>query len=137
MKKKFLLAALITVVFLTSCETKPDLYIMTNTVIKKDDVNTGSKVKTLYSDSYLEISLSISNDDENKYIAAETIKKAKIDNTGEFTRTQIYIVNESGEDVLFNTSTEFLNYMADRGYHMENKEEGKYSTKYTFKKDAP
>lgn len=137
MKRTILVVTLITVMFLNSCETKPDLYIMTNTVIKKDDVNTGSKVKKIYSNSYLEISLSISNDDENKYIAVETTKKAKIDNAGVFTRTQIYIVNESGESVLFNTSTEFLNYMSERGYNLEIKEEGKYSTKYTFKKNAP
>lgn len=44
------------------------------------------------------------------------------------------IVDSLKNDLKFNGTTEFLNYMAKRGYEPANQKENKYGADYTFKR---
>lgn len=85
--------------------------------------------KLKINDEYFEISFAKQFE---HYIAVKDLENSILGN--DITLVSISIVDEAGQLVKFNNSTEFLNHMSDRGYEMVSETKGKSQTNYTFKR---
>lgn len=112
-------------------EKKSNLFAKKLTVVgtgeEKKRTEDVSKIKS----DYFEISLSLLSDSD-MYIATRDLEKpSSMEN---FRMVVLTITNKEGEDIKFKGTTEFLNFMSEKGYEMVDQEKSKYSTSYTFKK---
>lgn len=116
-----------------SCKTNntPPIYIKT-TKIKGTEgkEHRMDSISTLTSE-YFKIKLE-SMQSGKFYIAEESIKQVIINKDIDF--EFLNIVDEKGKKLEFKNSTEFLNFMAERGYEMKEQIEKKFSFNYTFKR---
>ena len=116
----------------------PILYIQTVTVIGTGDKQKTTKEITTINSDYFEVSLSsYGNVNPNKagdsgFRAGKEIENPKID--AEFRYVFFDITDKDGTILDFKTSTDFLNFMSERGYEMIDQIKSKYHTDYTFKK---
>lgn len=89
-------------------------------------------------DDYFEISLYLRNDD--KYSARQDVAGTQsIEDDREVFLVLVDPASEPDGDgrldpVIFETPTDFLNFMSDRGYEMIEENRKQSSTEYTFKK---
>ncbi len=132
MKAK-LLITLIAIGLLTSCNPKPELRVNLKKSTMIND-NPNHKDSIYVEDSeYFEIGLySYSNTKGITYSAKKDIEKPTT--SEDFKMVTLSIVDASNKIVVYNNSTEFLNYMAERGYEMTDQEKLEFRTDYTFKK---
>ncbi len=121
MKNTLFTVLIILMAIACSCgiDNKP-IYIAT---YKSIDSVVVSEVK----DDYFEISLHSMQSGTN-YKASKEYK----DSEGDW--VFIDIVDMEGERIRFTNSTEFLNFISERGYEMVDQSKEKYITHYTFKK---
>ena len=118
--KKILLIVLL-VFCSVSCQKSPELekiYIKTINYSK----SVGEKEITELEDVYFKIELQRVADEEY-YMASRTLQG----------KMNIYIVDSLGETIHFNSDTELMNFMFDRGYTLEDQKELRYGWDLTFK----
>ena len=99
----------------------PKLYlkfIQYNYDNKKKKYSSKDSVMSVFNKDYLNVKLSL-------YLKGSF--KAEVDDL-------TIISDEKGEDVWFEGSTQFLNFMSDKGYDMVDQTKNKYSIDYTFRK---
>jgi hypothetical protein len=90
----------------------------------------------VYESAYLETTLSMYSgaaDGSTSYRAGRKLEdnfKSKTD----YKFVWDNVTNEDGSDLKFKSSTDFLNYMADRGYDLVSKKDNQYSSDYIFKR---
>lgn len=107
----------------------PALLVKKFTTVK--DVNTDTTYQVL--DAYFEIALSsVTKDEGRHYIAVRDIERPRV---GKPYRSVSIALIDSAEQILkFKDSTDFLNFMAARGYDMVSDKPNKFGSEYTFKK---
>ena len=66
------------------------------------------------------------------YQTKKIIEKGTLDDNNIFRQKQLYISDKKHTMVLFKTSTDFLNYMDERGYTMKDQIKYEYRIEYTF-----
>ena len=132
MKAK-LLITLIAIGLFTSCNPKSELRVNLKTsTLVNDNPNHKDSIYVVNSE-YFEIGLYSYTDLQNvTYSAKKEIEQSNISEV--FKMVTLSVVDASNKDVVYNNSTEFLNYMSERGYEMTDQEKFKYRTDYTFKK---
>jgi hypothetical protein len=98
----------------------------TTTLLQESKLDTISKVTS----DYLEVDLTEMNNKKYKG------KKLLQNNYSKDNYKAIFfeIVDEKGNLLWFNNSSEFLNYISERGYEMVDKKETQYHISYTFKR---
>lgn len=130
--KLMTLVILMAITFVTlnsSCskkETLPGLFINTRTVIgeeKKDSI-------TVINSDYFDVSL-YSYDNGTFQAKKEILKPESVK---DFKMIFFVITEEDGNEIRFNTTTDFLNYMSARGYEMADQTKHEFRIDYTFKK---
>jgi hypothetical protein len=150
---KIKLLVIVSLVFLFSCqsntqESKADnseqkekienqkklnkqLFISTRTVTGTDENRKDKSVISTIESDYFEVTLSKLSE-EPKFIATKKlIKPSSMEN---FKYVYFNITDEEGENFKFDTSTDFLNFMSERGYNLADQVKNKYGGDYTFKK---
>lgn len=100
-----------------------------NKITTIDTVNTDNFIDL--TDEYFEVKLGSVTMDSGKYYIAKRENRISSD---PFRMEQIVIVDDKQETYHFKDATEFLNYMAARGYEMASERKNKYGGEYTFKK---
>jgi len=129
-----LLSLIMMSIIMTSCNQqkneKPRLYIKTVTVIGIDENQIETDTITIIDYDYFEIGLYLRTD-EGFMTNKDVIKATSIEN---YKAVEFRIVQEDGSNIMFKSSTEFLNFMSKRGYDMIDQLKSKYHTDYTFKK---
>jgi hypothetical protein len=111
--------------------TIPPLYINTLTYIGDNDPLDSI---TVVNGAYFEVGLysSTKKDGSKTWTAQKDLEKSSL---GEpYRSVSFHIGDAHGKVVVFNSTTEFLNYMDERGYTMATQSIEKYHTDYTFKK---
>lgn len=110
----------------------PKLYVQTVTIVGVDENEKTSKKSTVIDSDYFEIGLFSLVDKSKGFHAKIDIEKPEsIDN---FRMVFAQIVDERDSAIYFRGSTEFLNFISERGYKMIDQVKKKYSTDYTFQK---
>lgn len=133
--KKHLISIMLILSLLIACTNEkkaPKLFLQTVTIegTKKNEKTT-KKTEVIDSD-YFEIGLFLLVDKSKGFHAKIEIEKPEsIDN---FRKVFAQIADERDSAIYFKGSTEFLNYMSERGYLMVDQVKKKYSTDYTFQK---
>lgn len=110
----------------------PKLFISTRTRIAIKGIETDSSIVSIINSDYFEVRLS-SLADEAKFIARNNTINAYEDG-GNFKFVDFTIANKTGKSYKFETNTDFLNFMSERGYDLVDQIKNKYSVDYTFKK---
>lgn len=87
---------------------------------------------SILSEIYFEIEFHQLEDESLGYIAQKDIEKS--DPGDVFRWINMVICTEDGDNKYFKTSTDFLNYMFECGYDMQDQTKHQYYTDYTFKK---
>lgn len=155
MYMKYIIVLIITVNTFLACNSKqseiqnsdsgkiqakaiPVLYIQTITAVGTGDKQKMTKAITIINSDYFEVSLnSFGNVNPNQagdsgFRAGKEIESPKID--VEFRSVFFDVTDKDGTILEFKTSTQFLNFMSERGYEMVDQIKSKYHTDYTFKK---
>lgn len=112
-------------------QSKP-VYISTYTSFKKKDGEMGLKTEVSKLNTvYFEIDLmSVSADNTNR--AEKEVEPLTSLET--LHSVSIRITNKESDPILFNNSTDFLNFMDTRGYEMKDQQKRRFGISYTFKK---
>ena len=112
-----LLSLIMMSIIMTSCnQQKSRLYIKTVTVIGIDENQVETDTITIINSDYFEIGLYLGSSEEPSFITKkDVIKPTSIEN---YKAVLFRIVQEDGNDIIFKSSTEFLNFMSKRGYEM-------------------
>ncbi len=138
MKKLLILLALFAICIGCNNEPKkndkPTIYIKTTTKIGSDQLGENPKQEekdtiTIVESDYFEVALSQKGDDylgHQKVVTEVTTTNYKV----------IYftIVQKNGMEIKFEHSTDFLNFISERGYEMASQEKNKYGADYVFKR---
>lgn len=126
MKKKIFILLVFILTATICCDHKNPLYMKTTTLLQESKLDTISKVTS----DYLEVDLTEMNNKKYKG------KKLLQNNYSKDNYKAIFfeIVDEKGNLLWFNNSSEFLNYISERGYEMVDKKETQYHISYTFKR---
>ena len=106
------------------------LYINTYTLIGTDV----KKMKTGFSvvkSDYFEVGLNLTAD-QLSYNAGKELEVAT--SMEHYKSVSIQIVDKNGKFILFNNSTEFLNFMSSHGYAMVDQTKKEFGIDYTFKR---
>lgn len=111
----------------------PKLYINTSVAdatLGKNDMKKRDSISIVTSD-YFEITLEVMGDLKT-YRGRKEIEQTVVGQ--KFHSVDISITDEKGEELAFNGTTAFLNFMSAHGYSMVDQTKTKYHTDYTFKK---
>ena len=134
--------ALILILFsvVSSCDSKKPLYLKTK-ITDSEDIDETTTSFAEYKEEYISLDLTrFFNNNEvpsegTHWKAREVIKKLEKWNNvwkGKYRE----VVTAENEEQRFDSNTEFLNYMAKRGYMMASQEKkSRYTTAYTFKRE--
>ncbi len=115
----------------TSDSTEKKLLVkLSATTGVNENQKTIDSVYTVETD-YFEISLYLLEGGSGFMAQQEIEKPTSMEN---FRYKRLYVVDASEEPREFTTSTDFLNYMAERGYQMQDQEKFEYRTDYIFKR---
>lgn len=110
----------------------PKLYILTTTAVGTDENQVKTDSLSEITSEYFEVGLYLLSDGNKGYVATKKIEEpTSLEN---FRYVFFNVTDENGETQYFKSSTEFLNYMAERDYVMQAQEKDKYHTDYVFKK---
>ncbi len=113
----------------------PKLYIKTTEINGVDKKRIEKSEITIVTSHYFEISLltQTHSDGSVSYVPnKQLISPVSLDN---YKSKDFYIVaDEKGSAKLFESTTEFLNYMSEREYDLVDQKESKHRIDYTFKK---
>jgi thioredoxin-related protein len=109
--------------------TNKELFVNKLTASIVDDKEERKEELLKINDEYFEINLEKQN---QHYIAVKDIEN--IVSGSNIKHVSISIVDDSGQLIRFNNSTEFLNHISDRGYELVNQKNDNDKTHYTFKK---
>jgi len=132
MKLKAILLLLFFSLIITSCgKQKSELYIITTTVHGMDKQEVRKDTLTMIDSDYFEVSLQPMMNGAI-YKAGKDLVKPSIGR--EFQMVFFEVVDKEGKKLRFKDTTEFLNFMASKGYTMVDQTKGKYNTDYTFRK---
>lgn len=128
-----LFAMLFTIISCNPLEKAPNLYIRTTTSIE----NGKSKVDSvsIVNSDYFEVGLLSFSEVSKGFMASKYVVVPT--SLEDFKMVYFVISNEDGSDLYFKSSTEFLNYMAERKYEMVDQTKSKKidnDIDYTFKK---
>lgn len=105
-------------------KTTQSVSTLTEEVVSDDRLST-------VTNPYFEVTLSSVNGGAY-HIAGKELSKSWKDDT--LRLTSFFVVDSVGTVVQFNGATEFLNYVAQRGYDLTDQKQGRYSIDYTFKR---
>jgi hypothetical protein len=116
-----------------SSKESPQLYIKTITVTGADDNSVRNEEISTITTDYFEVGLSTSTKSSGVTYIPE---KKLIEPTSmeDFKMKWFEIVDKDGNPIIFNSTTEFLNFMSGMNYEMVDQKKLKYRTDYTFKK---
>ena len=106
----------------------PALLIKTTTVVGEDRKDVKSEVST----DYFDVTLAQTVDKDKGFMATKRIQDPEPGK--QFSAVFFYMVDSSGENQYFRTSTDFLNFMSAHGYDVANQIPNRYGADYTFKR---
>ena len=130
---KIKLLVIVSFFFLFSCQsnTQESLLINTRTVTGSGENSKVTSVISTIESDYFEVTLSELSD-EPKFIAKkDLIEPSSMEN---YKYVFFNISDEEGENLKFDTSADFLNFMSERGYNLVDQVKNKYGGDYTFQK---
>ncbi|MFC2119192.1 hypothetical protein ACFLSY_11170 [Bacteroidota bacterium] len=110
---------------------KPQVYIKTVSAVGVDENQVKTDTITTIDTDYFEVGLYLMVDETNYTTKKDIVKPTSIEN---FKSVFFYLVDNDGMKINFKGSTEFLNFMSERGYEMVDQVKFDYHTDYTFKK---
>jgi hypothetical protein len=111
--------------------SRPQVFVKLSTTTGVNEKQITKDSNYVIENDYFEVGL-YSVGQGKSYIAEKEIEEPRsIEN---FKSVTLYIVDSTQNPISFKSSTEFLNYMSERGYEMVDQEKLKYHTDYTFKR---
>lgn len=117
-----------------SCENKQaiaPLYITTTTATSPNGEIEKKMVTSQVDSDYFEVSLS-ELADKAEFIATKDLVKAT--SSKDFKYVFLEVTNKEGEAYHFATSTDFLNFMSERGFQLIDQKKTKFGGDYTFQR---
>jgi len=125
--------------FTFGCQTKKGdvaqekgVIIKTTTRQSIQGKKTEDSVVGVLNTDYIEISLD-SYDNAQHYEANKDLEKT-YKSTTDYKFVLLKVIDNQGNPIQFKTSTDFLNFMSEKGYKMVDQKKGEYNIDYTFNK---
>lgn len=116
-----------------SCQSKETKHITIKTTTVKGQSGREQRKDSIsiVSSEYFNVNLESVNNGEF-YVARESVRESIVGSEIDF--ELINVVDDKGKELRFKDSTQFLNFMGERGYEMKEQKEKKFSFSYTFKR---
>jgi hypothetical protein len=116
---------------LTTDSTFPKLMVKLSSTIGIDENQITKDSNYVINTDYFEISLYSASNGSNFWAEKKIEEPKSLEN---FKVVTLYIVDKANKPISYTSSTDFLNYISERGYEMKDQQKFKYHTDYTFKR---